>query len=62
MYMFLYFVIAILQIVNGGPLPPNYIHEPSSSFTESGQYRGDITSSAAILDDEEITESKLHNP
>ncbi|XP_072028126.1 germinal-center associated nuclear protein-like [Amphiura filiformis] len=49
---------SIGEIVNGGLLPPNYIHEPMSSFNEMGQYKGDITSSTTTLQHEEISQKE----
>jgi len=46
-----------VQIVNGGPLPANVIHEPVSAFDEHGRYVGesvgvaietDLTASASV--------------
>ena len=35
------------QIVNGGPLPANILHEPVSVFDEHGRYIGENVSVAA---------------
>ena len=37
-----------LQIVNGGPLPANVIHEASSVFDENGRYIGDNVGAVTV--------------
>ena len=36
--------VTYFQTVNGGPLPPNILHQPISSFDDTGRFQaGDIT-------------------
>ena len=59
-------MLGVLQIVNGGPLPPNVIHEAVSVFDEHGRYIGenvgvtaeaDVTVPAAV--DTEVNSVRL---
>ena len=51
------------QIINGSPLPPNIIEEPSSSFDEDGRYRPDGSTLPAVeVGEPTQDESKVQVP